>query len=122
MELETSQANVITFNAFLYRLCKGDDKMTAQLIRSLMPGLGETIDGSIQQQHSSTPNTTAVSKSAHGNIKVGYYRVIQPFLDPSNELCKKSLNYKFVHTPVKYKLTTFCLLYAELTYGFETVS
>ena len=31
-ELETSQANVITFNAFLYRLCKGDDKMTAQLI------------------------------------------------------------------------------------------
>ena len=66
--------------------------------------------------------TTAVSKSAHGNIKVGYYRVIQPFLDPSNELCKKRLDNTLIHMPVKCKLTTFCLLYAELTYGFDTVS
>merc|ERR1712157_38186 len=31
----------------------------------------------------------------------GSYRVIQPFLDPSNELCKKRLDNTLIHMPVK---------------------
>ena len=30
-ELETARSNVISFNSFLYHLCKGKDKVTAQL-------------------------------------------------------------------------------------------
>ena len=109
-ELETAQSNIISFNSFLYQLCKGKDKVTAQLYRSLMPGLGETIDRVAQRSRSSMPATThAISKFAHGISKVSSSNVIQHFIDPSHYLCKKRLDNTLIHLPVKCKLAAICL-------------
>ena len=100
----------MTFNAFLYQLCNGNNKVTAQTIRSLMPGLAETIDRSTQHRHSLTPTSTVISKFAPDIGKVGSYGVIQPFLDPSNELCKRRMDDTLINLAVKCKLTSNCFL------------
>merc|ERR1712176_1122886 len=117
--LQTSRAGIISFNAFLYQLCEGDDKINADTMRLLYPGLGETIDGG-PIQHSISTSSGSESIDHPQRSKYGFYLRIQHFLDPTNRLYKTRLDKSLCHKPVKVPLgegqkdgRTRCILCCE---------